>query len=337
MSTIADVAKLAGVSKMTVSRVVNDSGYTSQETRERVLKAIDELEYVPNALARSLRFKQTRTIALILTDITNPYFTTIARGVEDAASEQGFSVIFCNTDENPDEDAECVNVVLQKQVDGLLLVPSGSSMEQIEPLRRANTPFVVLYRRIPGAKVDTVRCDSEQGAFELTKHLIGLGHRNLALLTGPKEVTTATDRMAGFRRAQVEFGLDPDESQVIYGNFTTEAGYQMAHRALAAYPRPTGLVAANNFIAIGAMRAARETGIRIPEDASLVTFDDLPDSIVAEKFLTVVEQPAYQMGHRATTMLLARLSGKGPATAQEVVFTTQLMIRGSSAPAPAAK
>src|SRR5512143_811050 len=164
MSTIGDVAKRAGVSKMTVSRVVNNSGYISQETRERVEQAIAELGYVPNALARSLRFKQTKTLALVLTDITNPFFTTIARGVEDAASEQGFSVIFCNTDESESKEAVYLNVVLQKQVDGLLWVPACSLDDSVTFLPERKVPVVVLDRRVSNTKVDIVRCDSEGGA-----------------------------------------------------------------------------------------------------------------------------------------------------------------------------
>src|SRR5512136_1135590 len=165
MSTISDVARLAGVSAMTVSRVINNSGYISPETRERVEKAILDLGYVPNALARSLRFKQTKTLALVLTDITNPFFTTIARGVEDAASEQSFSLIFCDTDESESKEAEYLNVVLQKQVDGLLLVPACYSGDSIAFLQERKVPVVVLDRRVSDAKVDTVRCDSEEGAY----------------------------------------------------------------------------------------------------------------------------------------------------------------------------
>jgi LacI family transcriptional regulator len=156
MSTIEDVAKRAGVSAMTVSRVINNSGYINQKTRERVEQAIAELGYVPNALARSLRFKQTNTLALVLTDITNPFFTTMARGVEDTASAQGFTVMFCNTDESKAEEAKYLNVLAQKQVDGVLLVPAFCSPASVTFLRERTIPFVVLDRRIPNIK--SIRC-----------------------------------------------------------------------------------------------------------------------------------------------------------------------------------
>src|SRR6266852_3606930 len=246
MSTIGDVAKRAGVSKMTVSRVVNNSGYFSQETRERVEYAIAELGYVPNTLARSLRFKQTKTIALVLTDITNPFFTTIARGVEDTASEQGFSVMFCNTDESQTEETEYLNVLLQKQVDGVLLVPANCSNESVAFLRDRGTPVVVLDRRMSDGGVDVVRGDSERGAYQLVRYLLDLGHRRIAVLNGPQSISTAADRTAGYRRALAEAGLDDGIDRVFYDQFTQESGYRMARRALAQAPRPTALFSATN-------------------------------------------------------------------------------------------
>jgi LacI family transcriptional regulator len=207
MSTISDVAKRAGVSTMTVSRVINSSGYIAQETQERVEKAIAELGFVPNALARSLRFKQTKTIALVLTDITNPFFTTLARGVEDAASENGFTVMFTNTDESSDEEAENLNTLLQKQVDGVLLVPAGSSNESVTYLQERSIPVVVLDRRVPNVKVDTVCSDSVPGAYQVTRHLIDLGHRSIAIISGPLHISTSADRAEGYRLAMQEAGF----------------------------------------------------------------------------------------------------------------------------------
>lgn len=329
MTTIGDVAKRAGVSKMTVSRVVNNSGYISRETRERVEQAIAELGYVPNALARSLRFKQTKTIALVLTDITNPFFTTIARGVEDTASEQGFSVIFCNTDESKDKEAEYLNVLVQKQVDGMLLVPAVSSPDSAVFLSERGVPFVVLDRLIPGVSVDIVRGDSEQGAYQLVCHLLDLGHRLIAILSGPAAVTTAADRVTGYRRALAAAGSS--EAAVYHGGFTVEEGYRMARQALTVQPRPTALFAANNFIAIGALRALRDARLRVPQDVSVVTFDDLPAAIVMDPFLTVMSQPAYEMGRQATLLLLDRLAGRGSSEPQEIVLPTALIVRESSA------
>jgi LacI family transcriptional regulator len=332
MITIADVAERAGVSKMTVSRVINNSGYISQPTRARVEQAIADLGYIPNALARSLRFKQTRTIALIVTDITNPFFTTVARGVEDMANEQGFSVIFCNTDEAPDEEAQYVNVLLQKQVDGLLLVPTGGAAEIVEFLNDHTVPFVLLDRRVPGVEVDVVRCDSEQGAHDIVRHLLDLGHRRIAALGGSARITSSLDRVNGYRRAMLDAGLSQEAHRAYFTSFTVEGGYQAAQQALAERPGPTAFFATNNFIAIGAMRLLKERGLRVPDDVSVVSFDGLPADMVLDPFLTVIEQPAYEMGRQATHLLLDRLHGRGPAAPQEILIPTELIVRRSSAP-----
>jgi LacI family transcriptional regulator len=337
MSTISDVAKRAGVSTMTVSRVINSSGYIAQETQERVEKAIAELGFVPNALARSLRFKQTKTIALVLTDITNPFFTTLARGVEDAASENGFTVMFTNTDESSDEEAENLNTLLQKQVDGVLLVPAGSSNESVTYLQERSIPVVVLDRRVPDVKVDTVCGDSIPGAYQVTRHLIDLGHRSIAIISGPLHISTSADRAEGYRLAMQEAGLSIDPQWVQHGHFTQDSGYEMAKALLPLQPRPTAILAANNFIAIGAYAALREAELRIPADISLVTFDDLPAKLMLEPFLTTVDQPAYEMGYQATQLLLTHLGDETPADPCVIVLPTRLIIRSSSGKAPLAQ
>ena len=332
MSTIRDVAERAGVSTMTVSRVINNSGYISQDARERVEAAVAEIGYVPNTLARSLRFKQTKTLALVLTDITNPFFTTLARGVEDVASEQGFNVIFCNTDESETEQAKELTALVQKRVDGVLLVPAASSAEAVAFLREQNVPVVVLDRRVPDCAVDSVRCDSEKGAYELTRLLLELGHMCIAVLSGPKKVSTAQDRVAGYRQALAEGGLGPAAEIVCYGPFTQAGGYEMARQVLALNTRPTALLAANNFIAVGAYRAVREAELSVPEDLSIVGFDDLPTWLVMEPFLTVAAQPAYEMGQRATQILLERLGHAAPTECREVVLPFEIIVRRSSGP-----
>jgi LacI family transcriptional regulator len=332
MTTISDVAKLAGVSTMTVSRVINNSGYISQEARERVERAITELGYVPNALARSLRFKQTKTIALIVTDITNPFFTTLARGVEDTTRGAGFSVIFCNTDETESEESEYLNVLVQRQVDGFLLVPAQDSGASITLLKARGLPVIVLDRRLQGSPTDAVRSDSEQGAYELVRHLIALGHRRIAVLSGSARVSTAVDRVSGYMRALREAGIEKDDQLILFDRFTQGDGYLMTQQALAINPRPTAIFAANNIIAFGTIRALREAGLQVPDDISLVTFDDLPLSMIWDPFLTVAAQPAYEIGRRAAELLLDRLAGEGPPETQEIVLPTELIVRRSSAP-----
>ena len=207
MSTISDVARRAGVSAMTVSRVVNGTGSTSSDARARVEAAIEELGYVPNALARQLRSKRSKTIALVVSDISNPFFTTIARGVEDFFIGHGFSVMYCNTDEDASEEEQYLLMLIERQVDGVLLVPARSSGKSFRLLARHQVPVVVLDRRVAARNVDSVLCDSEAGAHALVEHLVELGHRRIAVLTGRRSVSTSIDRVAGARRALEEAGL----------------------------------------------------------------------------------------------------------------------------------
>jgi LacI family transcriptional regulator len=329
MPTIQDVAKRAGVAPITVSRVINDSGYASQETRKRVETAIAELGYVPNVLARSLRSKRTNTLALVITDITNPFFTSISRGVEDTASAAGYTTIYCNTDESEEKEKKYLQWFLQKQVDGILLVPAHSTPDSVEFIQEQGTSVVLLDRKVPNVEIDAVRCDSEAGAYALIKLLIDRGHRYIAALGGPREASTTEDRIAGYRRAITEAGLAENE-QVYYGPFTQSSGYELTTQALAHTPSPTALFGANNFISIGAMKALRDSGIPVPEEIAVVSFDDLPPTLVVDPFLTVAAQPAYQMGQKATELLLNRLSGEAPQECQEIILPIEIIVRQSS-------
>ncbi len=326
---------------MTVSRVINHKGYVSPSTRQRVERAIAEFGYVPNALARQLRSKRTKMLALIVSDISNPFFTTIARGVEDAAAPRGFSVMYGNTDESAAKEARYLDMLIGRQVDGVLLVPAKGSGVSFRTLRAHRMPAVVLDRRVTDRQVASVRCDSEAGAYALTRHLIGLGHRRIAVFTGRRAISTSVDRAAGCRRALEESGLQLHDDLLLFGghNFGSlneTDGFEMAHQVLASTsPRPTAIFAANNFIAFGVIRALREAGLTVPDDMSVVAFDDLPGDWVMEPFLTVAAQPAYEIGRRAAELLLDRIDGHavdaGDAT-QSVVLPFELIIRRSSAP-----
>jgi LacI family transcriptional regulator len=331
MPNIHDVAKRAGVAPITVSRVINNSGYASEATRKRVEEAIADLGYVPNTLARGLRSKRTNTLALVMTDITNPFFTLIARGVEDVASEAGFTVIFCNTDESEEKEEKYANILVQKQVDGVLLIPACSNPASVEFLQLRNVPVVLLDRNVPGVQADLVRCDSRGGAYLLVKNLIELGHTQITTITGPQGVSTSADRVAGYQQALDEAGLSTAE-RVYYGAFTQASGYELAMQVLASDPRPSALFGTNNFISIGILKALRDAGVQVPAEMSIVGFDDLPTALIVNPFLTVVAQPAYEMGQRATELLLARLSGNAPQEHQEIILPTELIERQSSGP-----
>jgi LacI family transcriptional regulator len=330
MANIRDVAKLANVAPITVSRCINNSGYCSSETRARIESAITELGFVPNRLATGLRSKRTHTLALVLTDITNPFFTTIARGVEDIASKAGYTVIFCNTDESAAKEQMYLQMLLEKRVDGVLLVPALTKTDSVSLIKKHDTPIVVIDRRLPELQTDVVRCDSEGGAYDLTSLLISLGHRNIAILTGPRGVSTAEDRLAGYRRALAEAGIPQNDEYEFCGTFTQDSGFEMARQSMKASLKPTAVFAANNFITFGALKAFQEMNVRVPEDVALVGFDDLPGPLVTFPFLTVAAQPAYEMGKKAIEILVDRLDGEIPDEYQEVVLPASIVIRQSS-------
>ncbi len=328
MSTLLDVARRAGVSPMTVSRVVNGSAQVSPALRSRVELALSETGYMPNTLARSLRAQRTDTIALVLPDMTNPFFTTLAHGVETAAREAGMTMILANSDEREDEEHRLVQALLQRQVDGLLVATAGTGSETIRLCRERGVHLVLVDRPPLEGDVDVVRADSEAGAHDLGRLLVGLGHRATAVLSGPETVLTAKDRVAGFRRAVVaEAGLR--EPVVLHGSFSIESGHQMALAAIHGDPRPTAMFAANNFIAIGALHALDGLGFRVPEDVAVVAFDDLPEAMVTFPFLTVAAQPAFEVGREGVAMLIERIAHPGRPT-RELVLPTRLVIRRSS-------
>ena len=330
MPTIRDVAKLAGVAPITASRVISNTGYASDEVRQRVTQAAEQLGYVPNFLARSLRSKRTHTLALVLTDITNPFWTTVARGVEDAASEKGYNVIFCNTDESATKQYNYLEAMIQKQVDGILLVPARSRENPISFLHQQNVQVVLLDRRLPNMDADVVRCDSVGGAYQLVQLLLKLGHRRIAILSGPSGLSSADDRVSGYQRALDEAGLITEEQLIIYGEFSLESGYEMACKLLALPARPTALFAGNNFIAIGALKALHDAGLVVPEMMSVVSFDDLPAAIIVDPFLTVAVQPAYEMGQRATRRLMECLDGENTGGVQDIVLPVSIIERKST-------
>ncbi len=292
--------------------------------------AIAELGFVPNRLASGLRSKRSNTLALVLTDITNPFFTTVARGVEDAASQAGYTVIFCNTDESVSKEQMYVHMLLEKRVDGILLVPAQSTSDSVTLIQKQITPLVVLDRRVPDTKTDVVRCDSEGGAYELTHLLISLGHKDIAVLNGPKGVSTSEDRLNGYRRALSEAEIASNPEREYYGSFTQASGYKLTRKVLMNTPRPTALFATNNFISFGVLKALQELGVRVPDDIAVVSFDDLPPALVIFPFLTVAAQPAYEMGKKAVKVLLNKLGSEPSEQIQEVVLPVEIVVRRSS-------
>jgi LacI family transcriptional regulator len=329
MTTIRDVAKSAGVSPITVSRVVNRLDNVNPETRTRVENAIEELGYVRNLAARSLRSRETYTLALILPDITNTFWTTVARGVEDAAQGGGYSVLLCNTDENPDKFTKYLSTVLQQRVDGVLVVPVASDALHFAQLNDMKVPTVVIDRRMADWDGDSVYCDSIAAAQALTQHLLSLGHTRIAIISGPATTSTAEDRVAGYCLALCKAGLPVDQRLIWRGEFRARSGRAMTRELLALGLDPTAIVATNNAIAAGVLEELKSHGKNVPADMAVVCFDEIPEMERFFPFLTSVTQPAYDMGINATQLLLSRIGANNPLRAREVVLPTRLILRYS--------
>ncbi|HEX6606647.1 MAG TPA: LacI family DNA-binding transcriptional regulator [Chloroflexia bacterium] len=337
-ATLHDVAAKAGVSAITVSRALNNSGYVSSHTRQRILDAATELNYVPNALASSLRSQRTQLLALLLTDVTNPFWTTVARGVEDTAIDAGYAVILCNTDEDPTKEARYLDLLLRRRIDGLLIAPTVESTELLRTLKRRKVPFVLIDRQVSGLSADIVRGDSYTGAYRLTAHLLATGYRQIAMIGGPATVSTGEDRVRGYLTALQDAGVAPDEGLIRRGPYRQAWGYAAMQDLLASGRRPAAIFAANNVIALGVLEALRAHDLRVPEDVAVVSFDDFPPSVGAAPFLTAAVQPAADLGRQAMRLLLERLAYPD-GEPRDIVLPTELVVRqscGCAPPAPSA-
>jgi LacI family transcriptional regulator len=336
MYSIHDVAEHAGVSSTTVSRYLNNSGYVSEKTRQRIAQAIKELDYMPSSIARSLNSKSTLTIGLLLPDIVNTHWTSVARGAEDEARKQGYNVILCNTDSDSTKLQDYISILLQRQVDGIIYVPiSGSKsspLEIFEPIRKKKTPAVLMDVPLPGADLDTVLVDSRTGAYRLAELLVSMQHRRIAILTGEQNYYTTVERVLGALDAFDSAGIHRDDVLIRYSGYDMVSSHEAAQEILRLPQRPTAFFAANNMVALGIIQAVREAGLHIPNDVSLVCFDDIPQASLIDPFLTVAAQPAYEMGEAACKLLIRRIDGEASVEPRTVIFPVEIIRRRSCAP-----
>jgi LacI family transcriptional regulator len=319
------VARLARVSPITVSRVVNKHPNVSRGTRERVLRAIAELNYIPNAAARGLKQARSDLLALIITDINSPFYTAAARGAEDAARAAGLSLILGNSDEDPAVEAEYLRVMGERRVDGVILSPTDQAGEAIARNLPVGLPIVLFDRAAPGVEADLVTCDTQTGARVLCRHLLHIGHRRIAIVGGLPSVATWPARVAGYEAALREAGQPLTPELVIAGDYKSPGGVAAVRHLLARDDLPDAIIAANAQVAIGVLEELAARGIRVPEDVGVAAIDDpLPNLSFLLRF-TVVEQPGYQMGKAAVEILVARLRGtRTDAQPWRLVFDAQL-------------
>ncbi len=305
--TMKDVAAHAQVSLSTVSYVLNDSGPVAPERRQRVLDAVRVLNYMPNESARKLKRRSPFTIGMIVPDLTNQFFAMVTEGVQKAASARDVLVVLVAPAAAEQPEEKQAQLLRRQRVDGVVyLSGTGSLPAAIHEIARSG-PIVLVDEKIPGTGLPAIVAESRKGARAVAAHVLEQGHRNVAVIGGPMALWTARQRLAGYREAFAGAGLDPDAVPVIAGDYQQESGQRIAAELLAADPRPTALICANDLLAIGAMEHCREVGLRVPEDVSIVGFDDLPLSRLLTPRLTSVSQPAREMGYRAAQALFELL------------------------------
>ncbi|MER7506331.1 LacI family DNA-binding transcriptional regulator [Nonomuraea pusilla] len=326
MARIKDVAAAAGVSVATVSRVLNDSPSVNDETRRRVYDAMSALNYVPNAVARSLRTTATRTIGLIIGDILNPFFTELARGVEDEARREGYTVVMGNADERPDEQDHYVRTLLEQRVDGLLICPTAELTPLVQQLAEAGRPLVFLDRSIAGLDVPTVRSDGASAIAELVRHLREQGHRRIALASGPATLSTGRERTEAFAAAMAAEGLELRPEYVRPGDFREGSGRRITAELLDLPEPPDAVFFGDNLMTLGGLEEIRARGLRIPRDVAIASFDDVTWFKHIDPPVTAIAQPAAEMGRHAVRLLLSRVNGRPAASA---VLPATLVIRRS--------
>lgn len=329
MASIKDVAKLAGVSSATVSRVLSNKPHVRPEVKERVYAAVDEIGYRPNRVASSLRKQSTSLIGLLVSDIRTKFFTDIARAIEDSAHQHGLSVFLCNTDEDPEKEWLYLNTLLNEQVAGIILSPTSTLSTRFELIEKSNIPIVTIDRRIENYDVDAVLTDNEDSTFRLTKHLVENGYSQIGAVIGLQGSTTGRQRMRGYRNALAESGLNISDSLMEYENPTEEGGYIAGMKFLQRANRPDAIISGNSRLTLGLLDAVRELGLSIPDDVALAGFDETNWMPHVTGGVTVVSQPAYEMGETAAELLLKRI-GDMARPSREIVLKSKLITRASS-------
>jgi LacI family transcriptional regulator len=326
-----DVAAHAGVTPSTVSYVINNGPRpVSAAARERVLKAIDELGYQPSDVARSLRTQRSMTLGLVIPNTANPFYAEVARAVEEVGFERGYTVFLCHSSHLPERERRYAELLRAKHVDGAIFHPTTADLGSLAVLSQAGIQVVVLERSVPGYHCFVA--DERHGGYLATHHLLDLGHRRVGCIVRTGDMTSSAARVDGYRTALAEVGLPLDERLVAESDFGYAAGAAAAVRLLELPERPTALVTHNDIIAIGAIRAAADAGLRVPEDLAVVGYDDIAQAAYAVPSLTTIAYPKHRMGRAAAQLLLSLLAGEETIPPATVVLPVQLVARGSTAP-----
>jgi LacI family transcriptional regulator len=333
--TMRDVARLADVSVATVSAVINSKPVVSSKLKRRVEDAMKALDYHPDHVARSLKLGRTHVIGMIIPDVTNPFFTDVMSGVEDVARPNGYSVILCNSNENPDQERRHLSTLFSRRVEGVLLAPTDTHIAHDRLVSR-RFPLVFVDRIPQGFKGGAVITDNFRAAYEATRYLIGLGHERIGIIAGRLDLSNGFDRMEGFRKAMQEAHLPIRDEYVARGNFQLESGYTHGLELLQLPNPPTAIFSCNNKMTLGLMRAVAELHVLCPQQVSVLGFDDFDWSAAFNPRLTTIAQQTYEMGKQAMELLLRKVRLRDGDAYDEsdrvVVLRAELRVRDSTAP-----
>jgi DNA-binding LacI/PurR family transcriptional regulator len=329
VATVADVAKEAGVSVSTAARVLSGSGYASDDTRRIVLEAAKELGYVPNQIARSLRTRRTLLIGLLIGDVENSFYSSIARHVESVAKGAGYHVVLCNSDDDPAIERDYLQLLEGMRVDALIVTPTLKNRRALTRLLESGIVIVQMDRRVDGLEADAIVVDNEAGAASAVTHLVEAGHTRIGILAGELTVPTAQERLSGYERALKDHGIAVRKELIRSGSFHRDHAIEDATALLDA--KPTAIFAANNLLAEGALVALSQRNLDVPHDVSLVAFDDVEWMSMVDPPLTVVRQPTPDMARGAAELVLRRLQDGTTGPPTTMVFHTELVRRGSVA------
>ncbi|WP_245590494.1 LacI family DNA-binding transcriptional regulator [Aneurinibacillus terranovensis] len=325
MLKMEDVAKLANVSTATVSRVLSNNKNVSHKTREKVLEIINQLEYKPNKLASNFRKKTSETVAVILPDIENPFFAEIIKGCRDEALKNGFHLLLCDTSNSVEQEKEFTELVKERFVDGIILATARMPKGEIYNLSQ-EIPVVLACEYVESYEIPTVSIDNVTAAREATEYLLDQGHKRIGIITGPLEVIVSRDRVKGYRQALLLRDIPVQDFFIQEGDFSVKSGYDIMMKFLASEQKPTAIFASSDAMALGALKACKNKGLRVPDDISIIGFDDIPLCTLVEPELTTISQPKYEMGCQAMKMLL-NIIDKNDLQQKQIVLPHKLIIR----------
>ncbi|ALS20776.1 MULTISPECIES: LacI family DNA-binding transcriptional regulator [Paenibacillus] len=309
-ATLKEVAKMAGVSTATVSNALNETKYVSEEVKNKIFSAIRALNYQPNSVAKSLRVQESRIIGLLISDIANPFFSIVVRGIEEELAKSNYSILLCNTDSSLEKERKYLDVLIGQRVDGLIVSSAGNTGDYFRSLEKTGVPIVFLNRCPEFMNSDVIMTNNIQGAYIATEHLIRHGYGKIAIIAGPSSVSTGKDRLTGYRRALEDYGITESDQLVKEGLFDIQSGYDKMKELMEQDTKPDAVFISNNSMTLGAYKYLKESGLRIPDQIAVLGYDDSDWAEIVDPPITTVRQPAYHQGVHAANLILARIKDK---------------------------